>query len=360
MVSSIVFHAQRLHQGVYCSRVVHDGNNEWRTEDAVAKGAILLSVVVDALGAILRMIVETVKCLRDMDDGGDDILGPGSKITEYGKDACELLKEARDQLIREADGRDKNGNIGPVVTPEAITIALLERLASGVLQEGAVDIIHLYEECLEHLVGCSFHSTHPSLTFRSLQALKVKYEASRRLLQRLNGFREEVTVVKDVLTEQGNVLSGLQTSLNPKTFTTPSITRKLRYDFERKALDTILIRIREQLKNCDELIERANSHAVQNVQLVETFQDDNSKAIFVFTMVTILFLPMSFVAGFFGMNVIGISADKTTLGHFWTISLSLTFGIVIPCTVVALKGEDVFFGVARVYRALIRLWFKEE
>ena len=154
MVSSIVFHAQRLHQGVYCSRAVDDPKtSEWRYEDAVAKGAILLAVVVDALGAILQMIVETVRCLRDdSNEEPSDIMDPASKVTEHGKDACEFLKEARDQLIKEADGRDKNGNIGPVVTPEAITIALLERLACGVLRNGTVDIIHLYEECLEHLV----------------------------------------------------------------------------------------------------------------------------------------------------------------------------------------------------------------
>ncbi len=154
MISSIVFHAQRLHQGVYCSRATHDSDtNEWRYKDAVAKGAILLAVVVDALGAILQMIAETVRCLRGgSDEDFSDIMGPASKITEHGKDACELLKEARDQLIKEADGRDKNGNIGPVVTPEAITITLLERLACGVLRNGNVDIIHLYEECLECLV----------------------------------------------------------------------------------------------------------------------------------------------------------------------------------------------------------------
>lgn len=154
MVSRIVFHAQLLHQGVYCSRAVHDPKtNEWRYEDAVAKGAILLAVVVDALGAILQMIVETVRCLRDdLDEEPSDMMGPASKITEHGKDACDFLKEARDQLIKEADGRDKNGNIGPVVTPEAITIALLERLACGVLRDESIDIIHLYEECLEHLV----------------------------------------------------------------------------------------------------------------------------------------------------------------------------------------------------------------
>ena len=154
MVSSIVFHAKRLHQGVYCSRAAHDpATDTWRYEDAVAKGAILLAVVVDALGAILQMIVETVRCLReDMDEDSVDIMGPDSKVIAHGKDACELLQEARDQLVKEADGRDKNGNIGPVVTPEAITITLLERLASGVIRNGTVDIIHLYEECLENLV----------------------------------------------------------------------------------------------------------------------------------------------------------------------------------------------------------------
>lgn len=154
MVSNIVFHAQRLHQGVYCSRASQDPDSkEWRYENAVAKGAILLAVVVDALGAIIHMIVETVRCLRvESDEEPSDIMGPASKIIEHGKDACGFLKEARDQLIKEADGRDKNGIIGPVITPEAITITLLERLACGVLRNRSVDIIHLYEECLEHLV----------------------------------------------------------------------------------------------------------------------------------------------------------------------------------------------------------------
>ena len=154
MVSSIVFRAKCLHQGVYCSRAVHDPMTDtWRYDDAVAKGTILLAVIVDALGAIFQMIVETVRCLREKaDEESVDIMGPDSKVIPHYKDACKLLQEAKDQMVKEADGRDKNGNIGPVVTPEAITIALLERLASGVLRNGTIDIIHLYEECLEYLV----------------------------------------------------------------------------------------------------------------------------------------------------------------------------------------------------------------
>lgn len=79
-MSSIIFHAQRLHQGVYCSRIFHDPeHDEWRTQDAVANGAVLLAVVVDALGAILRMIVETLMCLRDLEEESDDIVGGSSR-----------------------------------------------------------------------------------------------------------------------------------------------------------------------------------------------------------------------------------------------------------------------------------------
>ena len=140
-------HARRLHQGVYCSRALQD-DTRWHHKDAVAEGAILLAVMVDALGEILQMVVETVRCIRS-----DTRMLKDSALFEHGKDACEYLKAARDQLIREADGRDKNGNVGPVVTPEAITISLLERLSFGVSDGGTVDIINLYEECLEHLVG---------------------------------------------------------------------------------------------------------------------------------------------------------------------------------------------------------------
>ena len=160
IVFNIVFHAQRLHQGVYCMRTIQDPmTGEWRYMHLVAKGAVLLAVVVDALGAILQMVVETVRYLRSGSGSYlGDFTGPTSSIKEHGNEAYKLLKAARDQLIREADGRDKNGNIGPVVTPEAITTALLEGLVSGVDHAGAIDIIHLYEESLEHLV-CNLSRT---------------------------------------------------------------------------------------------------------------------------------------------------------------------------------------------------------
>ena len=161
--------------------------------------------------------------------------------------------------------------------------------------------------------------------------------------------------MKTVIKEQDNVLSDLRAALNPKTFSTPTITRKLRYNFECKAIDRITNKLREQMRDCDELMERAKSLAIQNVQPLASFQDDNNKAIFIFTIVTVLFLPMSFAASFFGMNVYGHPQK-----HFWIIALPFTFVIVILCTIVAFKGEEVYISIARMGCGLKRLCLKAD
>lgn len=109
--------------------------------------------MVDALGAVFHMLVETVRYIHSKENKAGDIMGPKSLIQEYGKEACDLLETARDQLVREANGTANNNSIGPVVTPEAIAIALFDRLTNGVFFTGTIDVINLYEECLEHLVG---------------------------------------------------------------------------------------------------------------------------------------------------------------------------------------------------------------
>lgn len=175
----------------------------------------------------------------------------------------------------------------------------------------------------------------------------------------INSFEEEVGIINNVLLQQERVLVQFRGYLNPTTFKTPSTARKMRFNFETKGIERILVTIREQLRNCKELKERAAVLAHKNVQLVETLQDDNGRAIFIFTLVTVLFLPLSFVAGFFGMNVIGISGTSSTTWHFWEIALPLTGGIVALCVAVIFRGEDIWFMCAGLPRAC-RDMFREK
>lgn len=112
----------------------------------------------------------------------------------------------------------------------------------------------------------------------------------------------------------------------------------MRFQYESKSIDKILKAIQESIVDCTELRERASRLAVQNVQLVETKLEDNGKAIIVFTVVTIFFLPLSFVTGFFGMNLVGINPSTSTVKHFWVIALPLTFGVVFLCLFAAFSG----------------------
>lgn len=57
--------------------------------------------------------------------------------------------------------------------------------------------------------------------------------------------------------------------------------------------------------------------------------ESNNKAILVFTVVTIIFLPLSFFTSYFGMNVQGISTGERTQGEFWAICATITLILVI-------------------------------
>ena len=128
---------------------------------ALSESAILLAAMVDAFGAVYNMLGEAV---RDVKHGVKPEQGEnrkiGKKVSEYSAEACRLLETARDELINEANGAAPSENVGPVLTPEAILIMLVERLVCGVYRNGNADIINIFEECLEHLVTLA-HS--PSL-----------------------------------------------------------------------------------------------------------------------------------------------------------------------------------------------------
>ncbi|KAF2193694.1 hypothetical protein K469DRAFT_549828 [Zopfia rhizophila CBS 207.26] len=94
---------------------------------------------------------------------------------------------------------------------------------------------------------------------------------------------------------------------------------------------------REYVDLCD-LRENSNSLINRTIQLVNIRLEDHGKAILVFTIVTIIFLPLSFVSSFFGMNFSDIRDMESTQRLFWIISASLTVGTVGFAIVLAFYG----------------------
>lgn len=175
----------------------------------------------------------------------------------------------------------------------------------------------------------------------------------------INAFEEEVAIVHGILLQQRRVLAEFQGYLNPLSIDTPSTARKMRFDFEKKGIERVLSNLREQSKSCAELQKRAKVLAMQNVQLIETLQDDNSRAIFIFTYITVLFLPLSFVAGFFGMNLQMDTSQKTSL--FWKTAVPVTGAIMLLCFSVIKWGEQMWGAIMLLCFSVIKLgkqmWF---
>lgn len=340
MICDINNWAERLHFGVYSELRVLDDTGAETFEPAISDHAILQATMIDALGDIFSMLVAAVTESRS-EHSPDPEVQPWGRALRHGKEACKFLNQARDKLIVEATRSVPGKDLGPVITPEAIMIVLFERLAHGVYGTGTVDVINIFEECLEKLVSHKLGRW--QIGCNTKQGLDVKKRPSRRLLKRINAFQEEVKIIDSVLLQQHNVLTDFRKCLDPAEFKRPTTVRKMRFKFEKSGIERLLTHIKEQRRYCGELSGRAKVLEDQNVRLVETLADDNNRAILVFTLITIFFLPLSFVATFFGMNVVGINPTKSTTSHFWVIGAPLTGGISILCLIFVFKGEDAWF-----------------
>ncbi|EON67578.1 hypothetical protein W97_06946 [Coniosporium apollinis CBS 100218] len=98
---------------------------------------------------------------------------------------------------------------------------------------------------------------------------------------------------------------------------------------------------REYVDLCD-LRDNSNNLVNRTIQLVNIRLEDHGKAILVFTIVTVVFLPLSFVATFFGMNVSDIRDMEHTQRLFWIVAATVTAGIVVLTTCLAFYGGSIY------------------
>lgn len=75
--------------------------------------------------------------------------------------------------------------------------------------------------------------------------------------------------------------------------------------------------------------------------------ENNNKAVLVFTIVTIIFLPLSVVTSFFGMNVSDIRDMKQGQSLFWAVGIGFTAVVVLVAVFVAFFGARLWTAVGK-------------
>jgi Mg2+ and Co2+ transporter CorA len=182
--------------------------------------------------------------------------------------------------------------------------------------------------------------------------------------------QEELNIIIQIMEQQIELITDLQAAYNGTTgrkqgqsqspakchrhHAGESLPHPDRATYRQYSFSTLTDPISQLLENlqreyvdlCD-LRENSNALINRTIQLVNIRLEDHGKAILVFTIVTIIFLPLSFISSFFGMNFSDIRNMRSTQRLFWIISGSLTVGTVGLAILLAFYGGAImewFFG----------------
>ena len=151
--------ANELHYGVGSLRSHHTDPRPELPNSPHKEVCVLLEVIVDSLEASFSMLFDAARQFSSSTTGqlrGDRAnLSYLTVISRHAKEIRNLLRTAKNRLIAEADEITHDKGLGPVVSPEAIIIMLLERLSRGVYSHGFIDVMDIYEKIVERIVRAS-------------------------------------------------------------------------------------------------------------------------------------------------------------------------------------------------------------
>jgi Mg2+ and Co2+ transporter CorA len=137
------------------------------------------------------------------------------------------------------------------------------------------------------------------------------------------------------------VLIDYQNTLFPGSFRITSETRQSMWIQERELIlkvTGIINQRRERYRYLGKSAKKLRERTKTNVEILD---DDHGKAIFVFTVVTLVFLPLSFVTSFLGMNTVDIRNQDSTQRLFWAIALPLTLIVIVVAVLAAFKYDSI-------------------
>ncbi|KAG8534324.1 uncharacterized protein KY384_001168 [Bacidia gigantensis] len=231
----------------------------------------------------------------------------------------QCLLEGRNQLILMVHTDDYRERAGyEAIDSTALLSTMMRNLMERSLTKDKLHITELYSE----------YTT-------KIQSL-VRHSASVSVYTDIELLTEELDAIKSILSQQTATLSDFKYALQSYEGTSELVD---------VVLDRMLTQLRMQGEDFKELSRQAELARHRAAQSISLKAESNNKAILVFTTVTIIFLPLSFVTSFFGMNTVDMRNINSSQGLFWATGLPLTLFVLGAAWVVAYHGELASLGL---------------
>ncbi|KAH9838902.1 putative mg2+ transporter protein [Teratosphaeria destructans] len=203
----------------------------------------------------------------------------------------------------------------------SIVAAILYNAQASVLTNGD-NVVQQYERCV----------------------VKLQYQVNRfprkKQLEQIHRLQEELAAVQQIIRTSAQIVKNYMTTLSPDTFRIAPPTRSTTFPIEAGLLNRILYKAHDHLNALSVLQHRASGLADQVKRSVEVMEEDHGKAILTFTVVTTIFLPLSFLTGFFGMNTSDIRNMRQGQATFWAVAVPFTLVVASAILFLAFKGGD--------------------
>ncbi|KAF1937395.1 hypothetical protein EJ02DRAFT_412440 [Clathrospora elynae] len=255
------------------------------------------------------------------------------RLGELGQAAQASMTKAEKTLA--LSGLETNSISTGTAGPELLIILLTQNLQmKPLLEDVDMDVNQLYQEYMSKL------------------QYQVNQFPRKRLLRDINALQEELMVVQSVNKWQQQSFESLLKVLDPQSFKSPASGRVSMFPPESECLNEGLKTLRSKATELRALEDRTQYLQQQLKQSVEILEEDNGKAIMVFTLITTIFLPLSFVTSFFGMNTVDIRNTSQSQGSFWAIAVPVTLGIVFAVLLLAYHGDKLYDGIVQTVHRL--------
>ncbi|KAI1376536.1 hypothetical protein F4677DRAFT_81099 [Hypoxylon crocopeplum] len=252
-------------------------------------------------------------------------------FTDYVARANFLLDEAqKDAILFDiTDKKSERVDLEPVGREFLLGVILSNLHELPLEGSDSVDIIAPYKKHasrLQYLV----HNRPKKRLFIELTALERELEALRKLVDCQIEILQKVAKVTD---PHG---------------TRETKERLVQYELECEFMEGLQNKLYHTEVQIDQLQRKVAHLKIQVVQVLEVLEEGHGKAIRVFTLVTLFFLPMSFVTSFLGMNTSDIRNTGNDSRFFWLIALPFTAGVVGVAFLYGYKWDDITESMSRM------------
>ncbi|KAI0897390.1 hypothetical protein F4806DRAFT_398504 [Annulohypoxylon nitens] len=239
--------------------------------------------------------------------------------------ACEFLGNSKEDIIRSGvapQSPDTLGieSVGPHFLAAALAINLQNR---PLVPDTDTDVFQIYRE------------------FTTKLRYQIYRRPRRRIFLDIHRLQEDLEALQYVVASQIRVLDGYKRLLSPTSFRRTDTAREGLFRIESRYIDSQIDKLRDQIEDIRGYLQRMVTLKEQVKQTIEILEEDHGMAIRVFTIVTVFFLPLSFVTSFFGMNTTDIRDTDYDQRLFWAVSVPITFAVLALAFLYGYKGDAI-------------------